>query len=362
MFNFESLKRIQVEITNKCQASCPMCLRNIHGGIDNPSLKINEWQVKDFIAVFNKEVLAQVEHINFCGDFGDPILNNDLIEMCQYLKDNSNIMISINTNGSVRNVDWWRLLAKSLPSNHRVEFALDGLRDTHSLYRIGTDFNNIIRNATAFIDAGGIAHWMFIKFKHNEHQVDTAHSLSDSLGFKRFTVKTSKRFGKEFPVLDKNGNITHYIEQSTTSDIKHINFIDLKDYKKWESTISCFTVEEKELYIDAHGHLMPCCLIGSCLYSNYDIGLYKKYNVADDTSIVSIANEIKYQVFDLINELGGLDSLDSHVYSIKDILNNPVWQELVQQKWATNSSPVCSVLCGSNSPYIKIKEQINRAS
>ena len=318
MFNFESLKRIQVEITNKCQASCPMCLRNIHGGIDNPSLKINEWQVKDFIAVFNKEVLAQVEHINFCGDFGDPILNNDLIEMCQYLKDNSNIMISINTNGSVRNVDWWRLLAKSLPSNHRVEFALDGLRDTHS--------------------------------------------LSDSLGFKRFTVKTSKRFGKEFPVLDKNGNITHYIEQSTTSDIKHINFIDLKDYKKWESTISCFTVEEKELYIDAHGHLMPCCLIGSFLYSNYDIGLYKKYNVADDTSIVSIANEIKYQVFDLINELGGLDSLDSHVYSIKDILNNPVWQELVQQKWATNSSPVCSVLCGSNSPYIKIKEQINRAS
>ena len=98
MFNFESLKRIQVEITNKCQASCPMCLRNIHGGIDNPSLKINGWQVKDFIAVFNKEVLAQVEHINFCGDFGDPILNNDLIEMCQYLKDNSNIMISINTN------------------------------------------------------------------------------------------------------------------------------------------------------------------------------------------------------------------------------------------------------------------------
>jgi len=81
MFSFKELKRIQVEITNRCQASCPMCLRNIHGGIENPSLAINEWNYEDFKVIFNKDVLDQIDHVNFCGDFGDPILNNDLTRM-----------------------------------------------------------------------------------------------------------------------------------------------------------------------------------------------------------------------------------------------------------------------------------------
>ena len=36
MFKFDQLEIVQVEITNRCQASCPMCPRNIHGGIENP--------------------------------------------------------------------------------------------------------------------------------------------------------------------------------------------------------------------------------------------------------------------------------------------------------------------------------------
>ena len=48
MFSFDQLDTIQVEITNRCQASCPMCLRNIHGGIDNPSLSLADWDVERF--------------------------------------------------------------------------------------------------------------------------------------------------------------------------------------------------------------------------------------------------------------------------------------------------------------------------
>jgi uncharacterized radical SAM superfamily Fe-S cluster-containing enzyme len=360
MFNFESLEQVQVEITNRCQASCPMCLRNIHGGIDNPSLELNEWTLDQFKHIFNPEVLAQIKHVIFCGDFGDPILNNDLIGMCQYLKDNSSVRITINTNGSARTTKWWADLAKAMPVNHRVEFALDGLSKTHSLYRIGTDFNSIIRNAVAFMEEGGIADWMYIKFKHNEHEVDDARNVATTLGFNSFHVKNSKRFGKQFPVLDRAGEITHYIEQPTNSNIQPVEFVDLKDYKSWTSDISCFTLNNKELYIDAHGHVMPCCLIGSFLYANYDVELYKKYNLIDSTSIIGIAKEVQVEVFNTIRELGGLDTLNTNNHSVKGIMSSEVWQTLVQQKWTTNSSAPCTILCGSNSPFISIAEQVNR--
>jgi len=360
MFSFSDLETVQIEITSRCQASCPMCLRNIHGGIENPSLPLSDWTLDMFQTTFNKEVLDQVKCINFCGDYGDPIINSNIIDMCRYASEkNPDIRIYISTNGSAHTEQWWESLADALPKNHIVIFALDGLADTHSIYRIGTNYNMILRNATAFINAGGHAEWMFIRFKHNEHQVDTARSISQQLGFKNFSTKDSKRFGKQYPVLDKKGNIEYYIEPPTNSRIKPVEFKDLKDYKQWKNDIGCFTLESKELYIDANGYLMPCCLIGSFLYANYDIDLYKKYGVIDETSITAIAREVQLEIFSIINELGGLDALDSKKHSIKDIMNTSTWQTLMHKKWEEKSSSACKILCGNSGPFIKISEQIN---
>ena len=363
MFAFEQLHTVQVEITNRCQASCPMCLRNIHGGIDNPNLILTDWTLEMFQNLFNEQVLNQVTCINFCGDYGDPIINSNLLEMCQYASTKkSSLEIVINTNGSAQTVHWWRSLAVALPKNHRVVFALDGLVDTHSLYRIGTNYDTIIRNARAFIDSGGNAEWMFIRFKHNEHQVNEARDISSNLGFTKFSTKDSKRFGKKFPVLDRKGSIDYYIEPPVDSNIKPVEFLDLKNYKEWKTDISCFAVDSKELYIDANGYLMPCCIIGSFLYANYDVELYRKYGLIDETSITSIARELQLEIFSIIQEFGGLDVLDSKKHSIKKIMNTDAWQKLIQYKWDNNSSSTCKILCGNNGPFIKIEEQINRTS
>jgi MoaA/NifB/PqqE/SkfB family radical SAM enzyme len=152
MFSFEQLRTVQVEITNRCQASCPMCLRNIHGGIENPSLLLTDWDLPKFKNIFTDEVLTQIDSISFCGNFGDPIMNNSLIDMCEYVgKKNANSSIIISTNGSARTTDWWKKLASVLPKNHKVIFAIDGLENTHAIYRIGTSYDMIIKNAMAFI-------------------------------------------------------------------------------------------------------------------------------------------------------------------------------------------------------------------
>jgi hypothetical protein len=341
-----------------------MCLRNIHGGIENPNLIPTDWTIDDFKTIFNQEVLNQIRVINFCGDFGDPIINNDLIKMCEYIKDTSDIQVIIHTNGSARHVEWWEKLAVSLPIDHNVIFALDGLETTHSIHRAGTEFRSIIRNASAFINNGGTAEWSFIRFKHNQHQEEDAEMISRRLGFKKFTLKNSKRFTDKFPVLDKNGTVTHYIEQPTNSNFKPINFYTLKDYKSWKGNneINCYTINEYEAYIDAHKRLMPCCLIGSFVGANYDYDLYKKLGVANKDSIVPIAFEAQNNVNQLINEFGGFEKLDVLKHSIKKIMDDPLWEGLIKSKWKSAGSIPCVLLCSKATPFISVEEQfINHA-
>ena len=72
--------------------------------------------------------------------------------------------IAIQTTSIKDSVLWYKKMFKC-----EIEFALDGLEDTHSMYRQNTNWRTVIRNAETFISAGGYAIWKFIKFKHNQH-------------------------------------------------------------------------------------------------------------------------------------------------------------------------------------------------
>ena len=318
MFKFNQLKSIQIEITNNCQASCPMCPRNIHGGIKNPLLTINNWSFDDFVKIINVEVLNQINHLNFCGDFGEPTMNNDLISMIKYIKEiNPNLEVLIFTNGSTRSKEWWSRLALEMPLNHKVVFGIDGLRDTHSYHRIGTDYNKIILNATSFIDSGGNAEWSFIRFQHNDYQILQAEKLSKELGFKSFVLKNSKRFSKPFPVVNRKGDVIYHIEQPKDSLIIPIDKKNLQMHQNWPNAdkIKCESFCDKELYIDANYLLSPCCIIGSFLYTNYDINL-----LGEDNSIIEEGKKVQEQVL-------GFTKFNVLEQSLKSIIETEEWQQ-----------------------------------
>jgi len=358
MFAFRDTKQIQIEITQKCQAQCPMCPRNIHGGIDNPSLNLKDWSLQDFIEIFNEEVLSQIDLIIFCGNFGDPVLNNDLLGMCEYVKNqNKDVEISIHSNAGLRNRDWWRRLASVLPKKHTVYFAIDGLQYTNHLYRRNTDYNKIIDNAKAFIGAKGRAVWMFIKFAHNQHQVEDAKKVSEKLGFADFKQKESKRFGTAFPVVDKHGKFLYNIKQPDDSNIQKVDYDSVANYKSWPKAteINCFADNDKELYIDVEFRLMPCCMIGSFLFANYDVALYKKYNLND--KVLEIGKKVQDEIFSLIEEFGGDHALNVKKHSIQKVMNTDSWQKLLKYKWKNKQSPACIILCSADSPYIQNEDQ-----
>ena len=309
MFKFNELKTVHLEISTRCQASCPMCPRNYHGGQENPNLKIADWTYADFVKTFNKETLAQLSSVYFCGNFGDPIMNDDLILMCHHLKDNApHIDLRIHTNGGARSTRWWQALRHAMPEKHVVIFALDGLEDTHHLYRVGTKYENVVRNATTFIDEGGVAEWVFIKFKHNEHQVDEAERRSKEIGFARFAVKNTIRFIGEpkFSVVDKEGAHTYYLEPPETNQVILIDKKAVENFKSWykETEIECYAQVNKEIYIDAHKNVFPCCFLASAPYNHS----YAQPLLTD------IRNQIVDQYHNLIDSIGGIDklSLDLH--------------------------------------------------
>ncbi len=338
MFRFEELKKIHIEITSNCQASCPMCARNYHGGELNPNLRIQDWSLEDFKIVLSTEVLKQISSLHICGTFGEPILNNNLIEMCNYLRTEQFLgEVTIHTNGSARNVNWWKNLASVLPDNHIVVFALDGLEDTHSIHRIGTNFDIIIRNAKAFIDSGGNAEWAFIKFLHNEHQLESAQSLANQLGFKKFSVKNSKRFnGDVYDVLDQNNNKIYELKPSSDNKIIFFDKKVLQTYKQIvsESSLQCQSKGKKEIYIDFDKNLFPCC------YTAADLYLYSR--PTEDLHI--LRQQSKHQMEKIVEGLGGLQTVDKD-NSIKDIFKSNAWKS-IWNKQLSDKPLVCVSNCG----------------
>ncbi len=253
MYKLENIKDIHLELTSKCQARCPMCPRRVNGGILNPIMSLNEITLEQFKEWFSDEFINQLDSLFMCGNLGDPIIAEDCLEIFQYLKEtNPNIRLSMHTNGSARNIHWWKKLAKY---KVKVTFGIDGLEDTHKLYRISTNWNTIIKNAESFIKAGGEAEWHMLVFKHNEHQIEECRALSHKLEFKKFTTKHTSRFkDNKFHVLDETGKTVNILYPTKLSTSHTVNVLSVLP-----AEIQCKAKKYSQLYISADGGVSPCC-------------------------------------------------------------------------------------------------------
>lgn len=256
MYKLENIKNIHFEITSKCQAKCPMCPRRIQGGPMMPWVTLNEISLDKFKDWFPVDFIKQLTGFNMCGNLGDPIIAKDTLLIFQYLRElNRSLYLRMHTNGSARNETFWKGLANI---NVDVVFGIDGLEDTHDRYRIGTDWNKLIKNAKTFIDAGGEARWDMLVFDHNKHQVKECEKLALQLGFKEFIKKNSSRFkdGK-YHVLDDYGKTIDILYPTEKSK----DFIDQvkKAQNETNPIIHCKAKNRDEIYVAANGNVSPCC-------------------------------------------------------------------------------------------------------
>ena len=364
MYDYQDIRKVHLEITQRCNAGCPMCGRHEEDGSVNRLIRNNlqELTLEDCKSIFQPEFIQQLEIISFCGNLGDPIVARDTLEVCQYLRQNNpDLHIMISTNGGARSTQWWKELAGVLGENGEVKFAIDGLSDTNHIYRRGVDWDVVMRNAQAFIDAGGEAEWHYLIFEHNEHQVDQAKKLSQEMGFLDFKKKKSSRFTvvtsdgelkdekiKVAPVNKKQKQQAAINTQSTIktaskkvykSKIAEKQNEIIKNYgsmKEYHNTvkIDCKVVKDRNnVYVNADGTVMPCCWVAHTRYDHC--------NPTPESR----------QIDAIIDDCGGIENIDARVHGLRHIFETGIMRK-IQATWKLKSTSEgrmieCAKRCGT---------------
>lgn len=270
--NTTDVRWLQVEATTKCNAWCPGCGRS-NGGFElKDGLVVEDLNTNRYAELL--EQFPNLETVDFCGTYGDAIAAANIVELTTLTKQHAK-KIMVRTNGSLRTTMWWEEYANLLKDHdHEVWFCLDGLADTHSIYRQATDFDTIIKNAQAFMSAGGVAVWQFIPWQHNEHQIMDCIRLSQQLGFKRFEFIKGVRVN----FVPKHYQTGEPIELKTWSK----NNV-MSKYEKPKSTVeknNCRHLAQPSVYINASGKISTCCY-------------FNRYRSADSMSeLVDIRQEL----------------------------------------------------------------------
>ncbi len=351
LYHYDEIRIVHLELTHRCNAACPMCARNIHGGALNPDMPLSELTLADIKTFLLPDFIARLKRIYACGNYGDPIVARECIEVFSYLREHGpELNLCLHTNGSARRPEWWRQLAGIMQQGpHYLRFGIDGLEDTNHLYRRGTDWKIVMRSAAAFIDAGGCAEWDFLVFKHNEHQVEEARQLAQDMGFKEFFVRKTGRFlssgeletSERFDVLDKQGKFEYWLEQPTNPEYLNPAFGNLEQVKQRygeyqtyldQVEINCKVAGSKgKIYLSAQGYALPCCWLGA---------VFSESSTAE-----------RQQFAELINEHGGSTAVDAKCNGLKQVIEGPLFQQAIPRSWdlqsiADGKLAICARTCG----------------
>ena len=345
MYNYKDIRSIHLEVTQNCQANCPMCDRNMNGKGLNPHINLDELSLDDCKSIFTKEFIAQLDTMYMCGNLGDPIVAKDTLEIFKYFREhNPNMWLSMNTNAGAKNETWWRDLATTIGRMGAVIFSVDGLRDTNHIYRQGVVWNNVERNMRAFIDAGGRARWDFLIFEHNQHQVDEAEALANEWGCEKFMKKKTGRFitqdskkKESHQAVDKKGNATaelkkpnvKYQNKALTKQDVIINKYGTMDAYYDAAPIVCKVKKENSLFITAEGLALPCCWTAGRMYKWW----HKDPKVE--------------QIWDFIPDISALQARNG----LEAVFATGIF-ERIQDSWAKPSCgdgklKVCAMKCGA---------------
>jgi MoaA/NifB/PqqE/SkfB family radical SAM enzyme len=371
MFKSDQKYKIHWELTDICNLKCPMCPRTDISQYCQPVKEVEKTQffLGDVEKFFPDKFLKKIKRIDFCGNYGDPCMAQDCYEICELLVKKYQITIMASTNGSMRNPSWWKKLGELLAGTDSwFEFHIDGLRDTNHLYRIGANWDKVMANVKAFIDAGARADWHYILFNHNQHQVDEAHALANDMGFNHFVPTLSGRFPHEgkYSYMHPSGDwvdleqatisLHHGLENPNISQApsSHSSVVEkeTKSNRKVPSVasaeqlsspqiiesmpgingINCKSASKNRFYLDSRGYISPCCWV-----TNRDV-------------------QRPGDMLKTIAKIGkNIDDYNIRNRPIEEILADELFTEVFPALWQSDELATCRKKCGDKRRNYKVR-------
>jgi len=331
-----------IENSSICSLKCPRCPRQEVPGHAQTSL-----DAAFFHRNFTAEIMKDVWQITFCGDDGDPIYGKEFLEIVAYLKFiKPNLSLRIVTNGSYKSIDWWYKLATLLNQYDDIHFSLDGWdQQSNEQYRKNSNWQSITDAIKVLrFNSRVIMTWAAIGFRFNENNLTDMQTLATNLGFDRFQLTKSTKFGHTYPHYYQDGDdmlepynlklvakgrrfqreVTDLTGRQQLDNGKlavNESLWDAAD--KTKSIIPMCKIGNKGLYISAEGYFYPCCWMAN----RYDHTRW---------------NQFRQEQFNL------------NIRSITEILNDKKWDEFFT---ALHNNRECSDKCAESNYNLEYATQ-----
>ena len=105
--NIDFIKKMELEITSDCNASCPCCARtqNLH------RLEVTRFSLDDLKRILPDERHIRDKDISLCGVLGDPMIHPQVVDITEYLLSNG-AQVTISTNAGIAPIETWEKLGK----------------------------------------------------------------------------------------------------------------------------------------------------------------------------------------------------------------------------------------------------------
>ena len=365
MFDYTAIDEYQLEITSYCNAACPQCPRNELGVGINKRMPLCHLNRHVIDREFTPELCNRLRQVFFCGSYGDPIMHPDFLDILRdFRSKNPTLWLYFHTNGGVHEPEYWAEIARIMAGYGQIDFGIDGLENTLHLYRKNVSYDKVIKNATAFINAGGRAQWNFIVFGHNESEVEKVKQLGQDLGFFNVLIRKTGRFLnhrtlEEIPLWPVNNGFA--IEPPINPEYRNQSIMFLPELKKQygnikeyfnTTKINCDALLGKKVAITAEGLVLPCNFFTHNLYDRrfYEAGVLPE---ANELSQINGKNQVREFL-----ESYDLTSFNINLHSLEKIFANSMWQDLVES-WSktldTGRLFECAMTCGSQ--FTKVWDQ-----
>ena len=272
MLTYSDIEKVHLEISSRCNAACPDCPRNLRGVDVEGLFDERDMRLSEVQKLFPPEFIQRLTDVTINGNHGDFVTARDGLRIVEYIREcNPDTRIRIGTNASAQPKIWAEL--GRIP-NLEIIFRIDGLADTHSIYRQDTDFDTVISNAQSFIQSGGYAIWAMILFDHNRHQIDEARAMSERLGFAAFQLVDAGR--DNMVVFDRQKNYKGVIGKPVRivkdwkilqEEFEGAKKYGVQDHQTYyaqapKRKINCRVKGVNEVYVQSNGQVYPCCWLG----------------------------------------------------------------------------------------------------
>ena len=364
---------IKLDITTRCNAGCPQCHRtNLTGLKAHEWLPDIVWSLDQFKRAFPEKVAKHILHWNICGTWGDPLTNNDLLDIARYIRQvNPEAHISINTNGSLRNEDWWWEFGIVGGKNLHVVFAVEGTtQKMHERYRQFTFLDKILKNMEMLSNTPARARIRVdtLVWKHNENHLDEIEKLvmdhgatkhnriltdrwegRDEMSF--FTGKETATLGKasvDFSKEEKTYNkreadcftddegtekkFGDFIKQTTKLTVLDSKMVKKIRKEKKIIDITCKWQKANKLEIESSGQVLPCCYFSNPYFLD-------KNSPSKKNSFMEHPIMIEYEKYK--------KELNIFTANLLDIVNHKWYTETLPNSWnAVNPVWSCQKHCG----------------